>query len=473
MIVNLLINGRSILKNPNNKPCYKLTPAQGVAYFQCKFSFYKRVINIIASITLSEKVDYATLNKAYKLLVKRNDALRIKFFKKKGQLMQYFENYDAKKVKDIPEFSFATEKEQDKFINKLRNCHIKFMNGVVIEPYFIHTFDGRDMIFFKVCHLALDIYGLKNIFTDLLDLYNALKNGTELPAPMAKYEDVVKKDLDGIDNQAAYNKHVDFFTDMLYNNPEPYYAGIHGPKNKTWKKQLAKHRRCMPLLIFNNRTKTYTHKIDRRTTERIIFYCRHNQCSPANLLFYTCSLTQAILNGKLKNLLPVGLYDCRVTAAEKRCGGSKAQSAGCYTKINYSQTFEENLRAFSGDQLKLYRHVKFPDIDFETMVHNAYRTSPLDMYYAVAYSLIYFDIPEGVELNVYSNGRVALPAYIVQFLNSKTNEIEMAYDVQTKTTSEEDVLVFHSYYLNVLNQVLDDPHIVTGDIVLSPNEFTK
>ena len=468
-----MINGRNILKNPNNKPCYKLTPAQAVAYFQCQFSFYKRVINILASITISEKVDYDTLNKAYKLLVERNDALRLRFFKKKGQLMQYFEDYDLKKIKNVPEYSFSTEKEQNKFINKLRNRHIRFMNGVVIEPYFIHTFDGRDMIFLKVCHLALDIYGLKNMFTDLLDIYNALKDGSELPAPMAKFEDVVKRDLENTDNQNAYNKHVEFFTDILYNQPEPYYAGIHGPKNKTWRKQLAKHKHCMPLLIFNNQTKTYTHKIDRHTTERIIFYCRHNQCSPANLLFYTCSLTQAILNGKLKNLMPVGLYDCRVTTAEKRCGGSKAQSAGCYTKINYAQSFEENLRNFSNDQLKLYRHVKFPDVDFETLVHNAYRTSPLDMYYALAYSLIYFDIPEGVELNVYSNGRGALPAYVVQFLNSKTNEIEMAYDVQTKTTSEEDVLVFHEYYMNVLNQVLDDPHITAGDIVLTPSELAK
>ena len=46
-------------------------------------------------------------------------------------------------------------------------------------------------------------------------------------------------------------------------------------------------------------------------------------------------------------------------------------------------------------------------------------------------------------------------------------QIDMAYDVQTKITSEEDVGNFHTYYLNVLKQVLDDPSIKVADIKLS------
>ena len=97
-----------------------------------------------------------------------------------------------------------------------------------------------------------------------------------------------------------------------------------------------------------------------------------------------------------------------------------------------------------------------------------YRTSPLEIYYSIAYSLIPFDIPKGVEFNVYSNGKGALPAYVVQFLNSETHEIDMAYDVQTKIISEEDVRVFHNCYVNVLKQVLDNPQIKVSDIDLHP-----
>ena len=100
-------------------------------------------------------------------------------------------------------------------------------------------------------------------------------------------------------------------------------------------------------------------------------------------------------------------------------------------------------------------------------MHNIYRSSPLLIYYSIAYSLIPVDMPENIEFNLYTNGNCALPAYVIQVLNAKTKEIDMAYDVQTKITSEDDVRNFHSYYLNVLKQVLDAPNIKVSDIQLS------
>jgi hypothetical protein len=451
---------------PNGKPCYGLSPAQDVCYLQCKYSLYKRVINILSSTTFKEELDFELLGKAYELLVKRNDCLRIKFFKKKGQLMQFFAGADEVKFKEIPVLSFGTKEEQDDFIHKIRKKPIDYLHGVVIEPYFIKTYDNRYMIFFKVCHLVLDIYGIRIMFQDLMDIYESMKNGTELPAPTASFEEILKKDIALSQNQALTQKHIDYFTQLLNDNPEPFYAGIHGPKNKIWQKNIAKHHRGMSIFFVHNDTETYLHKIDRPMVERILDYCRNNQSSPATLLFYASSLTLAKMNGNIKNIMPIGLYNCRYTAAEKNCGGTKAQSGGCYTKINYSLTFEENLRKFAADQFHLYKHVKFNDRDFETLMHNAYRSSYFEIYYSLAYSFITFDVPEGVEFTVYTNGKGALPAYVIQFLNTKTSEIEMAYDVQTKITSEEDVRIYHSQYLCVLDQVLKNPQIKVADIEL-------
>jgi len=143
------------------------------------------------------------------------------------------------------------------------------------------------------------------------------------------------------------------------------------------------------------------------------------------------------------------------------------QSAGCYTRIDYALSFEDNLKAFSIAQYGLYRHIKFKDRDFEALMHNIYRSSPLLIYYSIAYSLLPVDMPEGVEFNLYTNGNSALPAYVILVLNTKTKEVDVAYDVQTRITSEDDVNNFHTYYLNVLKQVLDNPGIKVVDIQLS------
>ena len=449
-----------------DKACYNLSLSQDVVYLQCKYSLYKRVINILSSITLAEEVDFELMDQAFKLLVERNDCLRIRFFKKKGALMQYFGDSE-KNIKKVPVLSFETKEQQDAFINKVRKKTIDYRHGVVIEPYFIRTYDNRYMVFFKVCHLVADLYGINVLYTDLMDVYHALKEGEPLPPAPESFEEVIKKEIEKTSKSNSSEKHLEYFTNLLTDNPEPFYAGIHGPNNPIWQKQLKKHHRSMPIFLVRNSTKTYRHKIDKDLVERVLSYCQNNRCSPANLFFYASSVALAKLNGNLKNIMPIGLYNCRTSAQEKHCAGTKAQSAACYTKIDYDRSFEDNLKAFSIAQIGLYRHIKFKDRDFEALMHNIYRSSPLLIYYSIAYSLIPMDMPESVEFNLYTNGNCALPAYVVQVLNAKTKEIDMAYDVQTKITGEEDVKNFHTYYLNVLKQVLDDPGIKIADIQLS------
>ena len=446
------------------KLCYELSPAQNVPYLQCRYTLFKRVINIISSITLSEDVDFELMEKAYNLVVERYDCLRIKFFKQKGELKQYF--LEKKPYKKISVVKYETKEKFDAFLKKYKKHAIKYLNGTVIEPHFIKTHDGKNMILLKVCHLVLDVYGIFVIFKDLLDVYNALKNGTELPPRPAKFEDVIKRDIERNYNESRQTKHEDFFKDMLSDKPEPYYTGIHGPDNKIWQKKLKTNHRGMKMFFIKNDTKTYIHTIQPELTERVIEYCRQNQISPANFFFYTCTLTAAILNDKTKNTLPLSLCNCRITPNEKSCAGTKVQSIACYTRYSYKRTFEENVKRFASSQAKVYMHMDFPDIKFESMLHHAYRSSFLETYYSIAFSFVPFEVPEGVTFDVYSNGKGALPAYLIQLFDTKTNSIRMGYDVHTKTTSEEHVARFHEMYKHVLNQVLENPQIQLRDITL-------
>ena len=449
-----------------DKSCYNLSPAQDVPYLQFKYSLYKRVINILSSITMDEEVDFELMEQAFQLLVERNDCLKIRFFKKKGALMQYFSDSE-KNIKKVPVLSFETKQQQDAFILKVRKKPIRYKRGVVIEPYFIHTYDHRYMVFFKVCHLVTDLYGINILYMDLLRVYHALKKGEPLPPAPESFEEIIKKDIEKDSKCDMTEKHVEYFTNLFTNNPEPFYAGIHGPNNPVWQRRLKRHQRSKPVLLVRNRTQTYRHKIDKDLVEKALTYCQNYRCSPANLLLYASSIVLAKLNGNFRQILPLGLYHCRTSAQEKHCAGIKVHSAACYTKIDYTRSFEENLNAFSISQNSLYRHIKYSDRDFEPLIHHIYRAPALGMYYPLAYSLISLDMPEGVEFNVYTNGNCALPAYVIQALDAKTKEIDMAYDVQIKTTSEEDVSNFHTYYLNVLKQVLDDPGIKVADIQLS------
>ena len=444
--------------------CYELSPSQGVSYLQCRYTLFKRVINILTSITIDEDVDFALMEKAYNTVVERNDCLRIKFFKHKGELYQRFD--EKRPYEKIQVVKYDTKKQFDRFLEKYKKKPIKYMNGTVIEPHFIKTAEGKNMVLLKVCHLVLDVYGIFVIYKDLLDVYHALKNGAELPPAPASFEEVIKRDIERNYNERRQTKHEDFFKDMLSDKPEPYYTGIHGPDNKIWQKKLHSNHRGMKMFFIHNDTEAYTHTIGSDRTERVISYCRENQISPANFFFYTCTMTAAILNDNTKNTLPLSLCNCRITPNEKHCAGTKVQSIACYTRYSYKKTFEENIKRFAASQAKVYMHIDFPDVKFESMLHHAYRSSFLETYYSIAFSFVPFEAPEGVEFNVYSNGKGALPGYIIQLFDTKTNSIRMGYEVHTKTTSEEHVASFHKMYMKVLDQVLDNPQIQLRDIVL-------
>jgi hypothetical protein len=446
------------------KVCYELSPSQDVSYLQCRYTLFKRVINILPAITINYDVDFDLMEKAYNIVVERNDCLRIKFFKQKGKLMQYFE--DSRPYQKIPVVKFDTQEKFDAFIAKYKKRAIDYLHGTVNEPNFIKTHDGKNMILFKICHLVADVYGLFVIFMDLLNVYNALKNGTELPPQPASFEEVVKRDIEKHYDMRRETKHAEFFKDMLSDKPEPYYTGIHGPDNKIWQKKLKQNHRGMRMFFIHNDTEAYIHTIDSELTTRVLDYCKENQVSPANFFFYCCTLTASILNNKARNALPLSLCNCRITPNEKNCAGSKVQSIASYTRYNYKKTFEENIKRFSASQAKLYMHVGFSDREFETMLHKAYRSSLLETYYSITFSFVPITIPDGIDFDIYSNGKGALPGYLIQLFDTKTNSIRMAYDVHTKTTSEEHVAKFHQMYKNVLNQVLDNPQIQLRDIVL-------
>ena len=444
--------------------CYELNPSQEVVMLQLKFCLHKRIVNIISSITSDNKIDFNIMQEAFNKVVERNDCLRLRFFKKKGKLMQYFIDQDH--FNNIPQLKFNTQAEQDAFIKKLRKSPIKYLKGKVIEPYFINTYDGKDMILIKVCHLILDIYGINMIFKDLFDVYDALINNKPLPQQLNSFEEIIKKDLSKKNNSELTTKNKEFFTKYLQEREQPWYAGIHGTNSKIWQKQLKRKRQSMPMFLINSDTEGYIHKLDENTCKNMLKYCKDNHFSVANFMFYTMSICASKTNNNVKNMLPLELCNCRSNAFEKNCAGTKVQSIACYTTLDENKNFKENLEAFSLGQMRLYRYMGFSDSAFQMLLHKTYNSSLLETYYSIAFSFIPYKMPEHLHFKLYSNGKCALPAYIALLYNTDKEDIRIAYDCQTKIITEKEVEIFHKNYTNIINQIVSNPDIELDEIVL-------
>lgn len=443
---------------------YDLNPSQEVVKLQCKYTLFKRVINILTSMATEEKLDFEVMKQALNKVIERNDCLRIRFVKKNKKLMQYFAPH--KDLDFVPVLSFATREEQEAFIEKTGKDAIKYMDGIVIEPYFINTYDGKSMVFLKVCHLILDMYGISIVFKDLFEVYDALKNNKALPPLPASFEEVVKKDLVLKANEESYEKQKEFFKDYLSKKEEPFYVGLGGENNAIWAKRKRKGLRAQKMFFIKNDTKGYALDMGKELTSQIIDYCQESKVSPASFLLYTMSVCASKINGNVKNMLPLELCNCRGSINERKCAGTKVQSLGCYVECNHEKTFNDNLAEYIANRNIVFRRISFSDQDFELLLHKTYKSSVFSTYYSITYSFIPYVLDEKLDFQIYSNGKCALPAYIGHLYNAQTGEMVMIYDVQTKIVSEADVNDFHKKYLKTIQQVLQNPEIIIKDIKL-------
>ena len=443
---------------------YDLTAAQSIALYQCKYSLFKRVINILLSASVEEDIDFELLKKAFNEVVKRNDCIRDRFTKKGKKVVQYFLNENEVKFDHIECLKFETKEEQEAFINKLTKKAVKYMKGEVIIPYFIKTYDNKSMVLLKVCHLILDMYGICFILNDLFDVYYALKNNTEMPSLPSKYEDLVIKDLERITAEFDYKECKQFFEHYLSSREEPYYAGISGKDEPNWVKRQKKHKRTIQLFFVKNDTKGYKKEVSKELVESLIELSKEKNIPFTSLLFFACSVCCGLLNDNTRYMFPLELLNCRASQEERMCGGTKAQSLACYTDIDYSKSFMDNLHAFYETQIRLNKRYYFPDTDFEMLIHKTYGSSFFGMYYSIAFSFIPYVKKHGIEYNIYSNEKCALPCYLIFLYDIENNEMQMGYDVQTKITSEKDVDNYHQNLLSVLEQIVKNPNIPVEQI---------
>jgi len=444
------------------KKYYQTTLAQDVVILQTKYCIDKRVVNILASMSSEKPLDFDTLDKAFNLVVERNDCLRIKFVKKDKQLMQYFD--DKVEFNNIPRLEFGIEKEFDAFISKIRKSPIKYKKGVVVEPYFIKTHDNKYMVLLKVCHLVLDLYGINVIFKDLFEVYNALLNNTEMPEKPVQFETLIQKDLEKKNDTEFTQKNIEFYEKYTSESERPCYAGLHGDNSKIWLKKKAKGRIGTKMFLINCHTKGYCHTVDKSIVDRIADYCTTNKISMAHFVFYAMNICSSKINHDTPVMAPLELSNCRGTAQEKKCAGTKAQSACCNVKINFDEQFNTELSAFSKNQMKLYRHMGCSDKDMQMLLYKNYKYSFLESIYGMAFSFVPFAMPEGLDFAIYSNEKCALPAYIGVLYDINKQEMQIAYDVQTKLTTEQDVKDYHDNLVRIMTQVLDNPEILIKDI---------
>ena len=447
------------------KDLYHFNYSQEVIRLQSKYALFKRVLNILFSITFDDGFDEGLMRQALEKLYERNDCLRLRFVKQGKETMQFFE--PERKPGEIPSLRFHTNKAYENFFRRFRRKATDPAKGDVLRVVFAVNPEGKQMVICKISHYAADTYGIGVLAQDLMAIYYALRDGKELPPAPGSFEEIIRKDNEYREDTAATERdraylHEYFF--KLHGN-HPVYCGTHGNQSDRWLKAKRKGKFAIPMLFIRCDTYPFQFVVPADITRQAEKWCEEHAISLNSLFFMGFILTLSLINDRETRLCNVEILNCRGSLADRKTAGTKAQGMAVCTEIDYGKGFLANTTTLSEEQKELYRHTRLSYLGGEVMQHDAWKYSMLDMINGSGFSYIPFIAHDGVQLSLHSNGKGALITYVALMHDITHNEIFINYDVQKLLVTPKQLTDFHNRYVRVLETVLADSETPLGQLL--------
>ncbi len=457
---------------------YPFTPAQEMIHFMLKYSFFhKQVIQIPASIVLKRKINFDIMQKALEKEIERNDCLRLRL-EKKGGCRQHF--LDSVSIGKVPVMNFKTQQEQDDFLTADAQKTIHCFKGETYRFIFFNTPDGRNGIYINVSHLIMDAPAVFLFFSDLLAVYEALENGSELPKPLGSYEETIKKELEYINNADKVQADKEFFVNYFLKDGEPIWNGVMGPgplDKARIKKKNPELRATGSFNPIKDRAELVRKPLSVEDSKVILDFMEQNHISGECVIQLGMRLHVGCLNHRHTDTHFLVLSSRRKTVNDKRCGGTMASSLPWRIILPEDMTFGEAVDKLRYLQAEIMRHNNYPFITWLENERELFNYSMIDGTSTMMFS--WFPLENNTmngwdyEFHSYSIGRYVMPLYTYSMKDSTTGGLRFAYLHKTDSISKADIDLLHDSTVKALVMGCANPGITIKEIYDALEESYK
>ena len=345
---------------------YPLSEAQKVYLYQdFVVMLHPEAGNIPISIYLDKNIDLELLRKALKLEVERNDSLRLCLKMTLSGVRQIF--YPERNLGEIPfdDFTGKSEEEFFAYVKKYNSKPLKLFRGEGFRLRFFRAPDGRYGIYGIFAHMVMDATAVLLFYRDLLEVYLALRDGKELPPPLGRFENVLKREYKIYSDKEWMAKTENFYKNYLTEGGPSFYAGVDQMRElKRTREKLRKpdFRAVEIIHPFNDGTKTVKCHVDKELADAMSAFGKENRLTVQSLfqLGYRTHLSK--VNEGAEDVCLFVTVSRRATVEDRNSGGSRALAQVLRTIFGRELTFREALKKIDICSLKLYRYPDFPSL---------------------------------------------------------------------------------------------------------------
>lgn len=457
--------------NSVNKPIYPLIPPQEMIQYMLKYSFFhKQVTQIPDSIIVSEQIDFDLMTKAFNIEIERNDCLRLCFFKKNGQIMQYFR--DPYRIGSVPILEFSSDEERNEVLTADAQKPIRMLKGEIFRLKYFKMYDGRCGIYINIHHLVMDNAAVFFFFGDLFAVYDHLKKGTPMPKPLGSYEERIKKELDYVADKSNLEREKQAYTEYITKNGEPLYLGVEGPKLLEAERKKKKDPSIMAPSLFDpihDKSDLAKRVVPLELSEKVFKFMKENNISGECLVQLAMRLHLSKINGGHLDTYFISLCTRRRTLPEKRSGGTVTAPLPWRVHLEENDTFADALDKMADAQVWAYRHMDYPYLEYRDLQRELFNYSAAAASSTMMFSWLPIDEKtlNGREYEYvgYGLGRYIMVLYTFAMKDVHSGCLKISYLHRTKFISTEDIDSLHSGTIRALELGISDPNMTVSQLL--------
>lgn len=458
------------MKPKNGEQVYKLIHSQEMVQYMWKYSVHRQSTQIPVAIAFDEKLDFSLLARAVNIEIERNDCMRLRIFRDGMKVRQYF--LGEYKLEKILVKKFSSKEEQVRYFDSVAATKLDVFGGEIFKIIFFVTHEGKHGIFISVSHMMMDFVAAFTFFKDLIAVYDSLKNKEPLPKPLAKYEDIIKKEQDNPDLEARIAEETKILDEFVAKDRRPFYNAINGPKVLNWQRKLFRDKDMtsphmyLPVLDRTSLVKCYLSEKDSKTISDFI---ADNHLSAEWVIQLGFRIYLSKINEHKNDTLFWVLCPRRRTVKEKRCGGTLASPMPWREILSDDMTFSDAIKQLSESQVFLFRHCDVPFTNIRQMERDRYGFSLMQ----TGNSMMFSYLPSGengfggrsYQFSAYNFGYYVMPLYALTMQEASSGRYVFSYIHRLLLTKDDDVYRFHDGVVRTILKGVMNPEKTIGEIL--------
>lgn len=459
------------MKPAKGQTVYKLIHSQQMVQFMWRYSLHMQSTQIPFAIAFDEQLDFNVLARAVNVEIERNDCMRLRVFRDGFKIRQFFlEEYRLDKIL-LKEFN--SKQEQTEFFDKDAEKKLNIFNGETFCIIFFRDSEGKCGVYLKASHMIMDFVAVFLFFKDLMAVYDSMKNETPLPKPLAKYEDIIKKELADEDLEARIERDLEAISQRVVLDRRPSYNGITGQTLlKRQQKLLMNKKLDTPhaYLPVKDRTHLVKCRLSDEDSRKISEFIKENNLSAECVIQLGFRIYLSKINGHTNDSLFWVLCPKRKTVKEKRCGGTLASPLPWREILNDDESFIDAARRLRETQAFLFRHCEVPFTAVRQMERDKFGYALMQS----ANDMMFSYLPSSgensfggrnYEFTAYNFGHYVMPAYALTMQDTCSGRYSFSYIHRLWVTDDEDIYRFHDGVVRALVEGVSDCEKTIAEIM--------